>query len=100
MRIKQAKKELPYKEILKLKGMLDSANIKSEFHDDSKTAAKGYQIIVPYGDNMRLSVVQNKYSEGADVDLLEMWKLGSDENSTGRLTAAKCFALIKEKLNE
>lgn len=95
LRPKKAKNDasLPYTEIFKLEKLLKNSNIKFSFYDESKTYAKGYQIIV----NEQISIIQNRFSFGSKEDKLEMWKLGTSEEPIGYLTAEECFEKIKNE---
>ena len=104
-----------YKEIFKLKVMLDKANIPYEFLDRSLITEKFerpfYQIIVcnPHEDNVEdpirlISVIQGVGTYGADQDLLEIQgcltkREGKEDSVKGYLTATNVFMRIKKNYN-
>lgn len=101
-----------YKEIFKLKVMLDKANIDYEFWDrswvyDYTIKYPSYQIVVyKPGRNERLiSVVEGYGTYGEEDDLLEIMgcltKKEEKENSVkGCLTAEEVFKRIKRNMNK
>lgn len=108
---------VPYKEIFKLKVMLDKANIPYEFldrsfidYDKHDIDYPFYQIIVyepkKYGESFRLiSVIQGHGSYGENLDLLEiqgcLTSKEEDEDSVkGYLTAVEVFKRIKKNYNK
>lgn len=98
-----------YKEIFKLKKLLEKAKIPFIFKklDDYR---KGYQILYPVeGIENRCSVIEHIYSYGHDKDLLEIMGLLTDEevkhdSVVGYLSAENVFHRIyrdfKERGNE
>lgn len=106
-----------YKEIFKLKVMLDKANIPYEFLDRSyidydrhELQYPFYQIIVyepiEYEEPMRIiSVVQGYGSYGENLDLLEIQgcltnKEEKEDSVKGYLTANEVFKRIKKNYNK
>ena len=89
-----------YKEILKLKDMLEKAGIPFIFkeHNDFRN---GYQILYPAdGEKNRCSVIEHEFSYGNKQDLLEIMGLLTDEESrddsvAGSLSADNVFERIK-----
>ena len=90
-----------YKEIFRLKEMLEKANIPFEFkeHHDYRN---GYQILYPAdGEINRCSVIEHSFSYGNKRDLLEIMGLLTDEESeydsvVGFLSAENVFERIKK----
>lgn len=95
---KKESKTLPYKEIFNLKKALAEKGVKFSFHDDSKGPMVGYQIIIPFAGDKKLSVVQHKFSKGSGYDLLEAWVIGSKEDSVGFLNTKRCIEYIEGKI--
>lgn len=104
-----------YKEIFKLKVMLDKANIPYEFLDRSfidyenhKLKYPSYQLIVyePNGERTRLiSVIQGYGTFGQEKDLLEIMgcltaKEEKEDSVRGYLTAQEVFKRIKKNYKE
>lgn len=104
-----------YKEIFKLKVMLDKADIPYEFRDRSfinyeehKLDKPFYQIIVykPNDQEERLiSVIQGWGTHGEQADLLEIMgcltaKEEKDDSVKGWLTAQNVFRRIKKNYKE
>jgi len=103
-----------YKEIFKLKAMLDAENIDYEFYDRSITGLKDefntlhFQIII-YKDKDKkqrlISVVQGTYTYGVEQDKLEiMGCLTEDEEKfdsvVGYLTAEEVFNRIIKNIDK
>ena len=88
-----------YKEILKLKGMLEEAKIPFYFRDNH---FDGYQICYPNkGEERVCSVVEFEGSYGSHSDLLEIMGLltkteSIDDEVVGYLTAENVFERIKK----
>ena len=90
-----------YKEIFKLKEMLEKAQIPFVFkeHNDDRN---GYQILYPsVGEKSKCSVIEHSYSYGNEQDLLEIMGLLTDEESeydsiVGFLSAENVFERIKK----
>ncbi len=108
---------VPYKEIFKLKVMLDKENIPYEFLDRSyidyykhDIQYPFYQIIVyepiEYEEPIRLiSVIQGHGSYGENLDLLEIRgcltnKEEKEDSVKGYLTAKEVFKRIKKNYNK
>lgn len=108
---------VPYKEIFKLKVMLDKAYIPYEFLDRSyvdydrhELQYPFYQIIVyepiEYEEPIRLiSVIQGHGSYGENLDLLEIQgcltnKEEKEDSVKGYLTAKEVFKRIKKNYNK
>ena len=103
-----------YKEIFKLKVMLDKANIPYEFYDrsffntDPKIEYPSYQIIVYKPNTLTerlISVVEGRATYGAEQDLLEiMGCLTTREEKydsvVGYLTAKEVYKRIRKKYME
>ncbi len=103
--------KVEFKEIFKLKSMLDTANIEYEFYDRSIILGKEidylqFQIIV-YKDNTKkqrlISVIEGKYTYGGDEDKLEIMGCLTEEESkhdsvVGWLTAEEVFDRIKSNV--
>ena len=89
-----------YKEIFKLKDMLEKANIEFVFYNRPESG--GYQICYPDNSVDRIcSVILHNYSYGNEKGLLEIMGLLTDdeyEHDTvkGYLTAEEVFKRIKE----
>lgn len=96
-----------FKEIFKLKEMLDTENIPYEFLDRSSEFSglgfKHYQIVVykPNANKERLiSVVEGNYTYGGEDDLLEIMGCLTEEEHDcdsvlGNLTSGEVFNRIK-----
>lgn len=90
-----------YKEIFKLKEMLEKAQIPFVFkeHNDARN---GYQILYPAdGIKRQCSVIEHSYSYGNEQDLLEIMGLLTDEevevdDVVGFLSAENVFKRIKK----
>lgn len=89
-----------YKEILKLKGMLEMEGIPFVFR--KRIRFNGYQICYPKGGEERVcSVIEQEGSYGNKVDLLEIMGLLTEKESevddvAGWLTAENVFSRIKK----
>lgn len=88
-----------YQSILKLKELLESANIDFEFRirDESKYGCVRYQILYPV-NNYVISVVEGFGTLGSEVDSLEIQDLTheSDDEVTDWLTCEEVFTKIKQ----
>lgn len=89
-----------YKEIFKLKEMLEKAQIPFVFKEH-KGIRDGYQILYPKYDVRICSVIEHSYSYGNEKDLLEIMGLLTDEESEydsvkGYLSAENVFERIKK----
>lgn len=90
-----------YKEILKLKEMLENANIPFKFKVLTEINHEGYQILYPTdGENRVCSVIEHTFSYGNDVDRLEIMGLLTSEelkydDVVGFLSAEDVFKRIK-----
>lgn len=88
-----------YKEIYKLKEMLEKADIPFIFRK-LNDYRNGYQILYPSeGTENRCSVIEHIYSYGSDKDLLEIMGLLTDEEEqhdgvVGFLSAENVFHRI------
>ena len=91
-----------YKEILKLRDMLEQANIPFKFieHNDFRN---GYQIIYPETDAklQRCSVIEHSFSYGHEADKLEIMGLLTsaelqNDNVAGYLSADNVFERIRK----
>ncbi len=103
---------IEFKEIFKLKSMLDTANIEYEFYDRSILSKDiqqlQYQIIIYKDKNKKhrlISVIQGKYTYGGDEDLLEIMGCLTEEELkhdtvVGWLTAEEVFDRIKSNKGE
>lgn len=103
--------KVPYKEIFKLKVMLDKENIPYEFYDDSQNNAYlngnvyiQYQIIVKEqnSDNELISVIEGTRTYGSNKDLLEIMGCLTEEEEKedyvkGSLTAEEVLKKIKDR---
>lgn len=101
---------IEYKEILKLKEMLDRAEIPYEFMERGfaveGVCEKGYQLCYPYSFQSEngsciCSVIENYGSYGNERDLLEIMGLLTEEENKadsvkGYLTAEDVFSRIKK----
>lgn len=106
-------KKIEYKEIFRLKAMLENARIEHEFIDRSIDDIESYQIIIrkskeeleemklletdeDYESYSRLvSVIEGYMSYGGNLDLLEIMGLTeNDEDVEGYLSADEVFARI------
>ncbi len=98
----------PYKEIIRLRKMLNNAGIPYKFTDNSARVPDGestllvntmYQITYTglrnAGGSVYLSAVEGDYSYGGKQDKIEIMRRG-DDDATGGLTAEEVFNLIKE----
>lgn len=87
---------MEYKEILKLKSMLEKAKIPFQF----RVWLGGYQIGYPHlppDSRFICSVVEHPYSYGNKKDLLEIMGLTTNGNDVeGYLSARKVFNRIKK----
>lgn len=95
---------MEYKEIFRLKEMLEKANIPFQFREvfTESEYMKGYQICYPalFPNDCKCSVVEHGGSYGHEADLLEIMglltKKESKHNSVcGSLTAENVFKRIK-----
>lgn len=93
-----------YKEIFRLKEMLEKAGIPFIFkeHNDYRD---GYQILYPADTERACSVIEHEYSYGHEQDLLEIMGLLTDEESqydsvVGHLSAENVFERIKKDYEE
>lgn len=90
-----------YKEIFKLKEMLEKAKIPFVFKEYNDFR-NGYQILYPAdGIENKCSVIEHKFSYGHQQDLLEIMGLLTDEelkydNVAGFLSAENVFERIKK----
>lgn len=87
---------IKYKEILKLKEMLDKENIEYSFRVD--VFFEGYGIKYPNDYNLVYSIIEHNGSYGHEKDLLELMSLkdvGTNEYIIGSLTAEEVFEKIK-----
>lgn len=94
-----------YKEILRLKEMLEKAEIPFVFREFSDFR-NGYQILYPEGNTKTetkniCSVIEHSFSYGNEVDKLEIMGLLTEEESefdtvTGFLSAEDVFERIKK----
>lgn len=103
--------KVPYKEIFKLKVMLDEENIAYEFYDNSQDNAYSngkpyihYQIIVKeqYSNNNLISVIEGIGTYGEKQDLLEIMGCLTEQERKedcvkGSLTAEEVLKRIKDK---
>ena len=101
-----------YKEIFKLKVMLDNANIPYEFFDRSwifinKIEHPSYQIIVynPNSEDRLISVIEGYGTYGEEKDLLEIQgclteKEEQEDSVLGSLTAREVFKRIKKGISK
>lgn len=96
-----------YKEIFRLKEMLDKANIEYEFRDRNiyLPPYEHYQICCPNCENRYISVVEGFGTYGESADKLEIMGLLTEEESEddcvkGWLTAENVFNRIKKHLNK
>lgn len=108
----RVKKMVEYKEIFKLKEMLEKANIPFEFIDHSikETDFKDYQICYPVSFRSSdgrcvCSVIGHLGSYGSEEDLLEIMGLLTPEEEQedtvkGWLTAENVFERIKNHYEE
>lgn len=85
-----------YKEILRLKEMLEKSNILFDFSD----LYDGYHIKYPDSNNLVCSVVEHFFSYGHNADKLEIMGLLTDTESkndsvVGWLAAEEVFNRIK-----
>ena len=90
---------MKYTEILKLKKMLEDAKIPFDFQ--ARKDLSGYQMRYPSHQKPVCSIVEHKYSYGAEDDLLEIMGLLTDEEMThdsvvGYLTAEEVFTRINQ----
>lgn len=82
-----------YKEIFKLKSILESKQINHTF----SYLFDGYQILLLDNELKRINdVIERKYSYGNEYDLLETW---GDEDVIGRLTAEQVWEIWEKQLN-
>ena len=97
-----------YKEIFKLKEMLERANIDFEFKKFNMNfgpEVEHYQICCPNCENRYISVVEGFGTYGESADKLEIMGLLTEEESEddcvkGWLTAENVFNRIKKHLNK
>lgn len=97
-----------YKEIFRLKEMLDKANIEYEFRDKNiyLPSYEHYQICCPNCENRYISVVEGFGTYGESADKLEIMGLLTTEEESedgcvkGWLTAENVFNRIKKHLNK
>ena len=98
-----------YKEIFKLKEMLEEANIPFEFEDNSGRSVHfrlyhiGYPVLPPVG--CVCSVVEGNGTYGGKIDKLEIMGLLTEEEKEydsvkGCLTAEDVFGRIKKHYEE
>lgn len=104
------KMKYDFKEIFKLKDMLDKAGIEYEFLDHTTNIGNmgewtSYQICCPCSDLKRqyISIIQSFGSHGRDDDLLEIMGLLTPEEAeedgvAGWLTAQDVFDRIQDYL--
>ena len=94
-----------YKEIFKLKGMLEKANIPFVWKEH-KNYINGYQILYPTdGEQNVCSIIEHKFSYGNEKDLLEIMGLLTKEEEEndlvlGFLTAENVFKRIEKHYKE
>lgn len=100
---------MEYKEIFKLKEMLEQAEIPFDFIDLHGQLLDGWQLCYPSeypsGDTrLRCSVIEHKYSYGNDADRLEIMGLLKPEERSrgviGWLTAEDVFQRIRNHWEE
>lgn len=96
-----------FKEIFKLREMLDKSKIEYEFIDHSFKNGEynytSYQIVCPSNKNRYISVIQSFGSYGREQDLLEIMGLLTKEEEklddvVGYLMAENVFERIKKYL--
>lgn len=97
-----------YKEIFKLKKMLEDENIEHEFIDRSITGTRynseKYQICCPNcGEDRYISIIEGDISYGSEEDKLEIQGLMTDEEYeydavVGHLSAENVLERIKNHL--
>ena len=92
---------MKYKEIFRLKEMLEKATIPFKF---KHVFRNGYQIVYP-NDTFICSVIEHDFSYGSDEDLLEIMGLLTNEERKfdsvkGWLTAENVFERIKKHYEE
>lgn len=102
---------MKYKEIFKLKEMLEKAKIPFEFADRNPLGVRwaekwqiGYPVLPPDDGNI-CSVIEGMGTYGQEQDLLEIMGLltpeeGEDDSVKGYLTAKDVFKRIKNHYNE
>ena len=96
---------MEYKEIFRLKEMLEQAEIPFDFEDLHGMLLDGWQISYPNCSNkMVCSVIEHKFSYGNDADRLEIMGLLKPEERSrgviGWLTAEDVFQRIKNHWEE
>ena len=98
---------MEYKEIFKLKDMLEKAEIPFVWKEH-KDYRNGYQILYPVGGVQNIcSVIEHKFSYGNEKDLLEIQGLMTKEEEEkqhdsvlGFLTAENVFKRIEKHYKE
>lgn len=92
---------IEYKEIFRLKEMLEKANIPFVFKEH-KDFRRGFQILYPADDGKSVcSVIEHDFSYGHNVDMLEIMGLLTTQEQKrdsviGYLSAEDVFARIKK----
>jgi len=79
-----------YKEILKLKQMLEDAEIPFECNEQFG----GWRIAYPNDIHTQLSAIENMGSSGSLNDRIEVWNF--EDDPMGYLTAEEVFAMIQK----
>ena len=96
---------MDYKEIFKLKDMLEMEEI--PFVWKERKEANGYQILYPDTEDVVCSVIEHSFSYGNEIDLLEIRGLMTKEEEAeqddlvlGFLTAKNVFKRIEKHYKE
>ena len=93
---------MAYKEIFRLKEMLEGAGIPFEWKEMNGTLLDGFQICYPSRDaSLVCSVIEHKYSYGGPADKLEIMGLLTKEEKKqdgvlGWLDAEEVFGRIRK----